>query len=307
MHGDRAASAAAAAQDFLELREQPRVAAARREADHEPARLALAQLVDRRQLLRIDAPVVDELVVAQLALDYQDRVARDHRAVLLPDVVEEAHLDARAPVVEHERHARTAPAHLEHESRDRHVLAAAEALLACGPRAAEVHDARRRDLAQLLLVLGDRMAGQEEARASRARPAGAALRSTRAARNLDSPSGRRRRGPARPPKRSSCPAACARVRCSPSWMAAGSAAASEARVRPKRVEAAGLQHRLERALAREPEVHAPAEVDEVAERPAALALADDRLDRAFAHALDRAEAVADRAGPRDSEREARLR
>src|SRR6185503_17860520 len=75
--------------------------------------------------------------------------------------------------------------------------------------------------------------------------------------------------------------------------------------RAEAVETAGLEHRLEGALARELEVHAPADVDEVAERAMALALADDRLDRAFADALDGAEAVADRAGPRDREREAR--
>ena len=48
------------------------------------------------------------------------------------------------------------------------------------------------------------------------------------------------------------------------------------------VEAPCLDHRLERALAGETQVHAPAQVDEVAERPAALPLADEGIHRALA-------------------------
>ena len=170
----RAAAAPGRAQHFLEAGEQPPVAAARRQPDLEPPRLALAQLVDRRELLRVDAPVVDEFVVTELSLDHEYRVAHEHGAMLLPDVVEQAHLDARAAIVEHQRHARAAALHLEHEPGHRHRLAAAEALLAGGPRTAEVDDARRRHLPELLLELRDRVPRQEQA--ERLALAGEALR-----------------------------------------------------------------------------------------------------------------------------------
>ena len=225
--------------------------------------------------------------------------------MLLPDVVEEAHLDARAPVVEHERHARTAPAHLQHEAGDRHVLAAAEALLRLRPRPAEVHDARRRDLPQLLLVFGDRMAGQEQAERLALALQPLRLAPLRKHRDLDRRAfvaGDGTRKAAEEvvlPRGMGARALLAELDRGRQHLGERGARRAEA------VEAAGFQHRLERALARKPEVHAPAEVDEVAERALALALADDRLDRALADALDRAEAIADRAGPCDGECEAR--
>src|SRR5262245_31418468 len=50
VHGHRAAPPAPQPQDFLETREQAPIAAARGQADRQAARLALAQLVDWREL-----------------------------------------------------------------------------------------------------------------------------------------------------------------------------------------------------------------------------------------------------------------
>src|SRR5262245_9848398 len=72
VHRDRAAAAASGSQDLLEAGQQAAVAGAGGQTDHQASRLALAQLVDRRELLRVDAPVVDELVVPQLPLYHED-------------------------------------------------------------------------------------------------------------------------------------------------------------------------------------------------------------------------------------------
>ncbi len=68
-------------------------------------------------------PVLDELVPAQGAVDDQDRVAGDQRAVLLQHVLEERDFEAAAAVVEDEARAPAALSDLEHEAGDRDTAA----------------------------------------------------------------------------------------------------------------------------------------------------------------------------------------
>ena len=63
-------------------------------------------------------------------------------------------------------------------------------------------------------------------------------------------------------------------------------------VRLQRIEGAGLDQRLDRALVDALAVDARAEVEQAAERAALFARRDDGLDRALAGALDGAQPVA---------------
>src|SRR5205085_473111 len=77
-------------------------------------------------------------------------------------------------------------------------------------------------------------------------------------------------------------------------------------VAPEGIARAGVDQRLDHPLVAEPEVDPLAQLYERATGPAGLPPREDRLDRAFAHVLDRAEAKADALVAHHGELEARL-
>ena len=60
-----------------------------------------------------------------------------------------------------------------------------------------------------------------------------------------------------------------------------------------RIERAGAHQRFDHAAVDDALVDAPAEIEQVLERPVGLACTHDRCDRGLAGALDRAQAIAD--------------
>ena len=227
-----------------------------------------------------EAPVVDEVVPAQAALDHQDRILRDQRAVLLVDVLEHRDLEAAAAVVEHEAGASAALADLEHEARDGHVAARAAPRCPCPRsgadrlRAADVGDPPAGDRPQLALVLGDRMAGEIEAerlalarepdglapvgqRLVQASASGVAAARAPAARRPPAPRARTGRPAPPPAPRVDWSAACIAP--------AAGASASRGSHAAQRVERAGADQRLEHATVDLVQVEPAAEVAQVAE------------------------------------------
>ena len=245
---------------------------------------------------RADAPVVAELVEAQLALDDEERVAHDDaRYCWKTRRTGVTSIRPRA-VVEHEDRARAALAQLVE-----HRPATVTGLPPPKPRppsplaaAARSRVARCAPATNLRAVAARTSIGWpvRTGRASRARRAGARARSIRRSRRVRRRVrvGRVRRGrrtgrPGRPRSRACVLVAelhrrgrrcisVARLLPSPSrrpdWISASST---------RRLSCCRSRRRQRSSRSRT--------------APRALALADDRLDRALAHALHRAEAVAD--------------
>ncbi len=73
-------------------------------------------------LLRGETPTFDEIVVAQIPVDEQDRVLHDELTMRLQHIVEQRHFHARRAVIENEAHAIGTTPDFQHQPRHRNGI-----------------------------------------------------------------------------------------------------------------------------------------------------------------------------------------